>query len=181
MSHSLICGVTESGKTTLAHALANTFAANGQNVIVYDPVGTLTASGSWPKTAVVFDDEEEFFEYLARDDVLHAHVFVDESGDIFNATKRHNLWLMTRGRHFGFNVYPIAQRPKMILPSARTMCGTAYVFRLASDDLKEIGKDFGFNDLDKETLDKGDFLVLHSGSPRYERGNIFHLLKGKTR
>lgn len=178
--HTLICGVTMSGKTTLAHAVANALAIEGHNIIVYDPVGTATAVGNWPKSAVIFDDEQEFFDYLTRPDVFHAHIFIDEAGDVFSAQKRENLWLLTRGRHFGFFVYLIAQRPKMILPSARNQCGLAYVFRLAVDDLKEIGKDYGFSDLDKNSLDKGDFLMLLSGSPQYQRGNIFSLLKGQS-
>lgn len=173
--HSLICGVTESGKTTLAHIIAQGVSDAGQNVIVYDPVGTKTAHGSWPKNAMVFDQEQEFFEYLARPDVYHAHVFIDESADLFNASKRENLWLLTRGRHFGFSVVLIAQRPKMLLPAARTQCSVAYVFRLAQDDLKEIGADFGHSGLAKLNLDKGDFLLLRSGLARFDRANVFKL------
>ena len=79
MSHTLICGVTACGKTTLARALALNLSRHGQPLIVYDPVGTDTAGGGWPETARRFEDEEEFFEYLARDDVAGAHVFIDEA------------------------------------------------------------------------------------------------------
>lgn len=173
--HALICGVTQSGKTTLAHKLAHEFSGNGGNIIVFDPVGTATIKGTWPENAVIFQDEQEFFEYLARDDVKNAFVFIDEAGDVFTAQKRENLWLLTRGRHFGFSVFMIAQRPKMILPSARGQAGACYMFRLASDDQKEIGRDFGFSGLDKITLDKGDFLLLMSGSSACQRGNVFNL------
>lgn len=174
--HTLICGVTESGKTTLAHSIAQQVADAGQNVIVFDPVGTKTAHGSWPKNAIVFDEEGEFFEYLARPDVYHAHVFIDESGELFNAGKRENLWLLTRGRHFGFSVVLIAQRPKMLMPSARSQCSIAYVFRLALEDMKEIGADFGHSGLAKINLDKGDFLILKSGLARFDSANVFKLL-----
>lgn len=174
--HSLICGVTESGKTTLAHALADALDSAGQNIIVFDPVGTKTAAGKWPENAIVFDDEGDFFAYLARDDVFHAHVFVDESGEVFNLSKRENFWLLTRGRHFGFNVYCICQRPKMIAPTIRNQCSKAYVFRLAQDDLEEIGRDFGFSNLKNEVLDTGDFLLLLSGTSQKKRANVFQLL-----
>lgn len=173
--HGIICGVTQTGKTTLAHALAQAFAEQGANIIVYDPVGTETSRGKWPASAVLFSDEQEFFEYLARDDVSNAYVFIDEAGEIFTTQKRENLWLLTRGRHFGFSVFMIAQRPKMILPSARTMAGICYLFRLASDDMRDIGKDFGFSGLDKEILDRGEFLILESGSSQYQKANVFSL------
>jgi hypothetical protein len=175
--HTLICGVTESGKTTLAHALARGLSADGQPIIVFDPIGGATAAGNWPGGAIVFDDEEAFFDYLSRDDVAAAHVFIDEAGDIFNLSKRHNFWLLTRGRHFGFQVYMIAQRPKMLAPSARTQASRAYLFRLSPDDLREIGADFGHGGIEKITLDRGDFVLLHSGSTSITRANIFNLLE----
>ena len=63
----------------------------------------------------------------------------------------------------------------MLAPTVRNQCGRAYVFRLAKDDLKEIGADFGFSDLQKINLDKGDFLLLNSGSAQYQKGNVFKL------
>jgi DNA helicase HerA-like ATPase len=103
-------------------------------------------------------------------------VFIDESGELFNAGKRENLWLLTRGRHFGFSVVLIAQRPKMLMPSARSQCSIAYVFRLALEDMKEIGADFGHSGLAKISLDKGDFLILKSGLARFDSANVFKLL-----
>lgn len=174
--HTLICGVTESGKTTLAHLLARELVEKGQPIIAFDPVGSRTATGGWPSGAIVFSDEEEFFDYLSRDDVAGAHVFVDESGDIFNLGKRHNFWLLTRGRHFGFQVYMIAQRPKMLAPSARTQASRGYLFRMSPDDLREIGADFGHGNIEKIILDKGDFLILSSGQASIKRANVFSLL-----
>lgn len=176
--HTLICGVTASGKTTLAHAIAAELAKHGHGIIVYDPVLSETAAGKWPEKSVLFSDEEEFFEYLARPDVRNAHVFVDEAGEVFNLGKRHNFWLLTRGRHFGLQVYMIAQRPKMIAPTARTQASIGYVFRLAPADLKDVLADFGHGpDTVKKELDAGDFLCLHSGQASISRANIFNFLE----
>ena len=189
--HAIICGVTESGKTTLARALSRRMCAEKQNVIVYDPVGTATYGGEWGKSAVVFNDPQKFWGYISRDDVHHAHVFIDEAGDIFHLGARENFWLLTRGRHFGFQVYLISQRPKMIAPSARAQCGVAYMFRLAKDDAKEICADFGhdwpFRDAESKQkitvkeLDKGDFYTLYSGAIGKNRSNIFQILKPTSR
>lgn len=156
--------------------MAQMLANSGERIIVYDPVGTATSRGTWPASAVLFSDEHEFFEYIARDDVNNAYIFIDEAGDIFTAQKRENLWLLTRGRHFGFSVFMIAQRPKMILPSARSMVGACYMFRLSADDQRDIGRDFGHNGLDKINLDRGDFIMVISGASAFDRGNVFSLV-----
>lgn len=188
--HSLLCGVTESGKTTLAREIANRLQAKKHNVIVYDPLGTPTANGGWGKNALIFTEPELFTEYLSRDDVMHAHVFVDESIDIFDSRNTPNIWMLTKGKHFGFQFYLIAQRPKMLPPNVRTMCATCYMFRLARDDAREICADFGHSypdvlssvESDKEVikeLDTGDYLILTSGNVAVSRANIFDQLQEK--
>lgn len=173
--HTLYCGVTESGKTTLAREVARKVAAEFP-VVVYDPVGSATAGGGWPDSAIIFTDEEEFFDYMSRDDVKGAHVFIDEAGDLFHVGKRHNFWLLTRGRHFFLSVHLIAQRPKMIAPTARGQVSVTYAFRLALEDMREIAADMGHSGLEKISLDKGDFLCLYSGQASIKRANIFDLL-----
>ena len=184
--HTLIAGVTESGKTTLARSIARELAKRKQNVIVLDPVGTKTKGGGWPESAVVFEESTEFWKYIHRDDVGHSHVFIDEAGDEFNLSKRENFWLLTRGRHYGLFVYLICQRPKMVAPSVRGQCSRGYMFRLAWEDANEMSRDFGhswpFGYLDKsggyheeKELDKGDFFTLYSGQVRKTRANVFAL------
>lgn len=185
MGHSLYCGVTESGKTTLARYHARRFDQLGHKNIVYDPVGTATAGGGWPARSIIFtgDDESKFMDYLSRHDVYHAHIWVDEAGDHFGVQDIENHWIFRRGRHKGFFVNPIAQRPKMLAPNVRNQCATAYVFRLAVDDANEIGKDFGHTSLGNivSMLDTGDYIMLRSGRPQIERGNVFNQLKGKSK
>lgn len=104
MGHSLYCGVTESGKTTLARYHARRFDQLGHKNIVYDPVGTATAGGGWPARSIIFtgDDESKFMDYLSRHDVYHAHIWVDEAGDHFGVQDIENHWIFRRGRHKGF-------------------------------------------------------------------------------
>lgn len=171
--HVLIAGVTGTGKTTLAHELSQRFAREGHRVIVYDPVLTKTAAGTWPDSAVLFDEQDAFFEYLSRPDVHSAHVFVDEAGEVFSIGQRENFWVLTRGRHYNLHVYMIVQRPKMIAPSARTQARRGYIFRLSPDDMDDIGADFGFSGVGKIVLDKGQFLVLDTGTVCIKRASIF--------
>jgi DNA helicase HerA-like ATPase len=202
MIHGLIIGVTQSGKTTLAHSMAKEFARKGQAVIVFDPLGTPTAANSWPESAIVFNDKAPFLAYMAREDVSHAHVFIDEAYEIFRHGDPDNYWLLTRGRHYGFQCFLISQRPTMLPPSVRTQCGVAFMFRLAKHDAKEICADFGHDypailetshiteegsnepESDKKVikpLDKGDYIVLNSGSATFSRANIFDQLNEGNR
>jgi len=180
IKHTLITGSTESGKTTLARAQARMIEETGQNIIVYDPMGTPTAGGDWPKSAIIFNDDFEFLDYLNRPDVNCAHVFIDEADEIFNLSMRENIWILKAGKHHGFCCYLITQRPKMVAPTARNQCGLCYMFRLAADDQREIGRDFGHNGLEKINLDTGDYIRLVSGSREISRGNIFQQLKGSS-
>lgn len=178
--HTAYYGVTQSGKTTLARRIARDLSEKGHVIIVHDPVGTLTLGGGWPESAIICGDEEELLSVLEDDECPAAHVFIDEAGDVFGHTQRYNSWLATKGRHFGLYLHIITQRPKMILPSVRNQVGRSYVFRLARDDMREVGADNGFSDLHLIDLDAGDFMVLNTGSAQFSRANIFNLLQKET-
>lgn len=156
--------------------MARQIAAAGHKVIVRDPVaGTTTAGGGWPDSALVFTDDYDWLEYMHDPKNGGAVVIVDEAGDLFGVSDRDLHWMFTKGRHYGYAMMPICQRPKMVAPNVRGQCGKTYMFRLAQEDAREIGMDMGFSDMHKIELDRGDFLVLESGTPRYSRGNVFQL------
>jgi hypothetical protein len=71
----------------------------------------------------------------------------------------------------------MTQRPTKVHPDARTNCGKCMMFRLAQDDVKAIGNDYGFSNIHKINLDTGDFLVLNSGTANFQQGNVFQLLE----
>lgn len=187
ISHTLITGVTQSGKTTLAREIARGLAKKKQDIVVYDPnIETATAGGGWPEGSVIITDPIQFENYMNRDDVSRAHVFVDEADEIFSHELKHNVWMLKKGRHYGLAMYVMTQRPKMVAPTVRNQCSTCYMFRLATADAKEICADFGHNFPEVITnngelyqLDKGDFLVLNSGSAEFSRANIFSLINSR--
>lgn len=175
--HQLIIGVTQSGKTTLARKFSRELCAAKKKVVVFDPMGTETAGGDWGKGAIIFSDREKFLDYVYSDDCVNAHVFVDEAHKIFHHTMDENFWMLTEGRHHHIYLYLMTQRPKKVHPDVRTNCEFCYMFRLAQDDAREIGSDYGHSDIHKENLDRGDFLILNSGSAEYSRANVFKLLQ----
>lgn len=177
ITHELYTGVTQSGKTTLARAVSRALDEKGARIAVLDPMLTLTAGGGWGKNALVFDDTEKFLDFVHSEECVNTHLFIDEAHNIFKHTELENMWLLTEGRHYWLTLHLMTQRPKKIHPDARTNCGRCYMFRLAQDDAKEIGADFGFSDVHKQELDRGDFLILNSGSAEYSRANVFKLLE----
>ena len=184
MAHTLICGVTETGKTTLAHKIARDLLAqkNPPHIIVYDPVHSKTVAGDWPEDIDFFDNREKFLNWLRHAEKRPEGyaIFIDEADLLFSHSQPENSWILTKGRHLGFNVYIITQRPKMVMPSCRSQCSRAFVFRLSRDDLKNIGDDFA-HEIKGIDLDQGDFLCLYSGTSRLERDNIFSILKRKRK
>jgi hypothetical protein len=171
--HTLICGVTMSGKTTCAHKLAQFDEADRIPVIVFDPVMTETAAGEWPDHAQIYTDSEKFLQRMGKMRGEPVSVYIDEGGDIFSHAQADNRWILTRGRHLGYSVTLICQRPKLVHPSVRHQTSRLFLFRLAHTDLQAIGADYGFTGLGQVKLDQGDFVVLYSGHAQILKGNIF--------
>jgi len=181
--HVLYCGVTMTGKTTLARHHAAILARVDYDVAVYDPVGTSTVNGGWPEKAKIITDVEEFAEFVERssgEPERPLFLFVDESADIFGHSETWAHYIPRKCRHQNIYLRLIVQRPKMLHPSVRTQCAFAYMLRLSKDDAKTLAADFGHSaEVADWPLDKGDCLVFESGRPEIVEFNVFRLVDRK--
>lgn len=181
--HVLYCGVTMTGKTTLARHHAAILDKANYDVVVYDPVQTDTANGNWPQKALILNDAEEFNKWMNNakgDPERPTFLFVDESADIFGHSETWAHWIPRKCRHQDIYLRMIVQRPKMLHPSVRTQCSYAYMLRLSKDDARMLAADFGHSaDVADMPLDKGDCLLMESGSPDIEEFNVFALVNRK--
>jgi len=181
--HVLYCGVTLTGKTTLARHHARILSKAHYDVVVYDPVGTETLGGGWPEKAQVITDPtilEKFVEKAKGTPTHPIFLFVDESADIFSHSQTHNHWIPRRIRHQYIYLRLISQRPKMLHPDVRSQCSYVYVLRLANDDKKMVLADFGHDsDAGTKELDKGDAMLVTSGSSEIEEFNVFELVNSR--
>lgn len=129
--HSLIIGMTESGKTTLAKIIANQLSSQGKSVAVLDPV----YDSAWPEKAFKADNPADFSQYLREHRSVYA--FVDESGSVFNEGNDNSYqWFATTSRHYGHSAVFIAQRAIQVPKTMRDQCSRLFLFTSSRSDGK---------------------------------------------
>jgi hypothetical protein len=136
MAHSLIIGMTESGKTTLAKKLCEKYRASNIKTIVLDPL--------WDNWNADFqtDNPSEFMAVVSNPETQSCAVFIDESGESIGQYNKEMFWLATRARHYGHNSHFIVQRTKQLSPTVRGQCRFLYLFNSPINDCKELAQDF---------------------------------------
>lgn len=135
MAHSLIVGMTESGKTTLAKRLSHSLHAQGKNVIVLDPLNDPEWGGGFRTS-----DPNQFLECYWANKQLYA--FIDESGDVVGQYDVLMQKTATRGRHWGHSNFYLTQRGAMLSPTVRGQCRHLFMFTSPLDDCKLYAKEF---------------------------------------
>ena len=146
MAHSLILGMTESGKTSLAKALAAQYKKEGLGVLVLDPMH----SPDW-NADFQTDDPNEFIRvFFASRSCM---VFIDEAGESVGRFDKIMERTATKGRHWGHSVHYIAQRGTLVNRTVRDQCKHLFLFCSALEDCKTLARDFN----KPELLQAADF------------------------
>jgi len=169
MSHSLILGMTGSGKSSLAKKLAISFEAKDMRVAVLDPLGY-----DWPVTFHT-DDPDGYMQYVRSH--TRMVLFVDESGEVLKQHDKEKQWLATQSRHFGHSVFFIGQRNIQIPRTMRDQCETFYIFTLNIKDARNLADEtnkpeiVGVADLPKMTFARVNrFEPVTYHTIKYRRG-----------
>lgn len=129
MPHSLILGMTESGKSTLAKRLAAGYVARDIPVLVLDPL----FDPGWSCEFQTHDPEyflDVFWESRS------CAVFIDEAGDSVGKYDQAMIQTATRGRHWGHNCHYITQRGAGLARTVRDQCSHLFLFATALADAK---------------------------------------------
>lgn len=129
MSHCLILGMTESGKSTLARALARKYKENDVCTLVLDPLNDPRWQADFQST-----DAEEFLRVFWSS--RRCAVFIDESGDMVGKYNTVMQRTATRGRHWGHAVHFITQRGVQLATTVRDQCSHIFLFTNSADDGK---------------------------------------------
>lgn len=167
MPHTLILGITGTGKTTLARQLARRYRLKGIPAIVLDPF----LSKQW-EADFITDKPEKFIAVLKKS--RSCSVFVDECGLWCETNEPEMKWLATNSRHFGHNCHFITQRAAQISPTIRTQCENIFLFRQSFQDTKNLIQEFVAEDLAAaQTLNKGEYLSKLGVNGSVKRFNAF--------
>jgi Zonular occludens toxin (Zot) len=170
--HTGYYGITQSGKTTIARAVARALAKSRHQIVVYDPVGTSTHGGDWPKSSLIYNDSEKFLRDVRN--MQNAQIFIDEADEVFSHEQKENFWILSRGRHQGLYSHVITQRPNRVHPTVRSQCTRAYLCKLNKSDRQAILADHGHEDIEINHL-HGSFIMVDNRNHDIVVGNAFQL------
>lgn len=167
MTHVLILGMTQSGKSTLAKKIAEKYRDNEVGVLVHDPL----ADDGWPASFRT-SDENEFLDMVWKSRACA--VFIDEAGDTAGQHDKDMQKTATRGRHWGHRCHYISQRGTMIARTIRDQCSHLFLFATSLEDCKVHAKEWNRPELlEAAKFAQGEYFhVTRFGD--ISRGNIFH-------
>lgn len=121
MAHSLIIGMSESGKTTLARGLCHYYKSQGRGTLVLDPLNDPRWRADYQTT-----NAEEFLEVMRRS--KSCYCFIDEGGQMVGRYNVEMQWCATQARHWGHSCHFIAQGATQLAPIVRDMCSHLFLF-----------------------------------------------------
>ena len=129
--HSLVVGITGSGKSRLAkQIIIPGWCRRGYAVLVLDPIGQ-----PWPGAHWVTDDPMTFLDKAKASE--KCVLIVDECSTALRGdakTERATRWLATQSRNRGHIAYFLGQRVLQMQPDIRDNCGAAFVFQQNPDN-----------------------------------------------
>lgn len=175
--HSLICGTTMSGKTTLAQILAHEYRANDICTIVLDPFKDPkwgNPCDSTPEHAghMITSNSQLFLATAKAPGTIQCALFADEGSESVGHYAGPMRWLATMARHWGHKSHFITQAPQTLDPVIRAQCSQAFIFRVNQSAMKILADEYCQPEILKAgELEKGEFIyVARFGKPR--RGRV---------
>lgn len=135
MSHALIVGMTESGKTTFARQLSHKLKQSGEPVIVLDEL----CDPGWAADFRTADSDEFLKVFWAS---RGCYAFIDEAGDAVGRYDDAMRRTATRGRHWGHSCFYLSQRGALLSATVRGQCKHLFLFTSPLDDCKVYAREF---------------------------------------
>lgn len=166
VAHSLILGMTESGKTTCAKRMALYLHARGFGIVILDPMsdpGWRPQSKTNGKELVAgffqTSNPDEFLDVVWKSRACHC--FIDEAGENVGQYDTAMIRTATKGRHWGHSMYYLSQRGTLIARTVRDQCSHLFLFNTALEDCKIHANEWNQPE-------------LKLAGPQLAKGNFFH-------
>jgi len=168
--HTLICGTTLSGKTTLAKKLCASLSKSGHKCVVLTPLGD-----KW-EADLVTDDPSIFMDAFVNNTDMFC--FMDEAKETVGRYNEEMAMTANRGRHWGHSCFYIPQRVQAVATDVRGQCHQLFCFAVGVGDSKVLAEEWNNPELLKAPdLNQGEYIrVMRFGKDRKkfaERGRVF--------
>lgn len=182
MAHSLIFGMTESGKTTLAKQMCRGYFAQGYGVLVLDPMcdpGWKPESPDGMDLEHKYQLKKRFYQTDDPDEFLRVFwdsracmVFIDEAGDVVGQYDLAMRQTATKGRHWGHCVHYLSQRGAQLSPTVRGQCEHMFLFTTARQDCELFAREWNKPELvEAAQLPRLEFFHVQRYAP-LQRGKV---------
>lgn len=163
--HSLIVGMTESGKTTLAKYLCKGLAKRGKKTAVLDPLIDV----GW-ETEFQTNNPGEFLALAKK--TRESYLFVDEGSVSIGRFNVPMEWLATMSRHWGHSAFFITQGMTQLGPTIRNNCSRLYLFACSKSIARLAAEEFNQPEvISADRLRVGEFFIVSRFDP-LRRGSI---------
>lgn len=170
--HTLIVGMTGSGKSSLAKIMAQKAKAAGALILCLDPKNDPGFCADFSTT-----DPAKFQREVTRAAGEKTLVIVDESADTIGNYAGVMCRIATMNRELAHRAIFITQRGAALDKNIVLNCGNVFVFRSSGRDCKTLCDDLGKKQVyEALEFDRGEYLYI----PAYgqvRRGSIFTISK----
>lgn len=145
MPHSLVVGITGSGKSRLVREIViPLWCRRGYAVLVLDPL-----SQPWPGAYWQTSDPLKFIAKAKASE--KCVLIVDECSTALRGDgelERETKWLATQSRNRGHTAYFIGQRVLQMQPDVRNNCSAGYVFNQTPADARWFAEQWNIPDVE---------------------------------
>lgn len=167
MAHTLILGMSESGKSTLAKNLAKVYKSQGWSVIVLDPL----KDPEWCADFITADQDEFLSVFWASRKCM---VFIDEGGKSVGQYEKAMQECFTTGRHWGHSCHLIAHKGTQLAPVVRDQCRYLFLFCSSIKEGKLLADEFNKPELQEcNKLLQGEYIHASKfGATTYSKRGV---------
>lgn len=168
--HTLLCGVTESGKTTAGKALAQYHRAMGYKILVLTAVWE-----NWPADFITLNKKDFLTTFWESKGCA---AFIDEAAATVGRYSDVMNEVATKGRHYGHTCYFLVQDPTGLAPEVRRQCSQLFCFAIDPTNAETLSREFLQPEVLKApTLKQGEYIRClrfgPDGRPSFTRGKVF--------